>query len=403
MNDDASIVRSRAASVRGAGATLRATNVEKRADWLAKAAASLARRARDARRALSDATGLSIPMVEWGTETTLSTVREDAMLALVARAQEENGRALRPISMLSIVLAGNVFTAPVRGILAPLLFGVPVLVKAASSEALFPAMLREALRSADSELGAAMDVVAFPGGDLECEAALVELADKVSVYGSDDTVAVMAARLGANRVIAHGHGVSVAYCGAGALDDARINDTIARLSLDICAYDQRGCLSPQVVYVEETPHLSARDFGERLAETGLGPMSEALPRGPLPVGVGAAQAQWRGMAEVEGLLLSGDTYAVSIPEAGPIRWSPGYRNVTIASVGGLDDALNAMEPIGSNLKCVGADRTSVGRVGAGLADSAALSAVACALGEMQTPTFDAPADGRPIWQGLSRP
>jgi hypothetical protein len=223
------------------------------------------------------------------------------------------------------------------------------------------------------------------------------------VYGSDDTVAIMAARLGADRLIAHGHGVSVAYCGADALDDARINGTIARLSLDICAYDQRGCLSPQVVYVEETPRLSARDFGERLAETGLDPMSQVLPRGPLPAEIGAAQAQWRGMAEVEGALLSGDTYAVSIPEAGPIRWSPGYRNVTIASVGGLDDALNAMEPIGSNLKCVGADRASVGRVRSSLANSAVLTAVVCTLGEMQTPTFDAPADGRPIWQGLSRP
>jgi hypothetical protein len=268
---------------------------------------------------------------------------------------------------------------------------------------MFPAMLKDALRSVDSRLGASMDLVAFPGGDIEREAALVELAEVVSVYGSDETVVAMAARLGDTPLIAHGHGVSVAYCGTDALNDAQISNTIAGLSLDICAYDQRGCLSPQLVYVEETPDRSAADFARRLAEEGLGPICKTLPRGPLPVSVGAAQTQWRGIAEVEGTLVRGDTYAVSIRQAQPIRWSPAYRNVTLAPVRGLDEALEAMKAIGSTLKCVGADSALISELQARLAQSPALSAYACAIGEMQTPPLDAPADGRPIWHGLFRP
>jgi hypothetical protein len=247
-----------------------------------------------------------------------------------------------------------------------------------------------------------MSLVTFPGGDVEREAALVESAELVAVYGGDATVEAIAARLGSTPLIAHGHGVSVAYCGKNALGDTHIARTISNLSLDVCAYDQRGCLSPQVVYVEETPELSAAAFAERLANEGLGPLSRTLPRGPLPVSVGAAQTQWRGIAEVEGSLVRGDTYAVSVREAQPIRWSPGFRNVTVAPVRGLDEASQAMQRIGSNLKCVGADPTSIPKVEARLAGTPTLSATTCAIGTMQTPSLDAPADGHPIWHGLFR-
>jgi hypothetical protein len=402
VTDDASVVRARAASVLEAGKALSASTLEDRARWLSQAATTLAQRSDDACDALSETTGLSIPMVEWATRTTLGTITEDALLGLAQSAQKGTRRAPDPIAMLAVVLAGNVFTASVRGIVVPLLFGVPVLVKASSRETLFPAMLRDALRGADSRLGAAMSLVAFQGGDVEREAALVDSAEAVSVYGGDATVEAMAARLGSTPLIAHGHGVSVAYCGHDALEDAHIGLTISSLSLDICAYDQRGCLSPQLVYVEETPGLSAAAFAERLAKEGLEPLSRTLPRGPLPVSIGAVQTQWRGMAEVEGSLVRGDTYSVSVRETQPIRWSPGFRNVTVSPVRGLDEALQAMQPIGSNLKCVGADSASIAKVEAQLARSPTLSATTCAIGTMQTPSLDAPADGRPIWHGLFR-
>ena len=144
------------------------------------------------------------------------------------------------------------------------------------------------------------------------------------------------------------------------------------------------------------------DFAERLAKEGLTPLSRTLPRGPLPVSVGAAQAQWRGVAEVDGSLVRGDTHAVSVRESQPIRWSPGFRNVTVTPVRALDEALQAMRPIGSNLKCVGADSASLPELEARLASSPTLSAYACAIGTMQTPSLDAPADGYPIWHGLFR-
>lgn len=400
---DAALIRNRAAGLVDAGGVLRVTSLEDRAQWLVEAAETLAQQVRQASRELGGATGLSAPMVEWASDTTLGTIRKHSMLRLAKEAAGQSEPGAKPVALLSVVLAGNVFTAPVRGILVPLLLGTPVLVKASSKESRFPAMLRDALRRINLGLGAAIDVVRFPGGDLEREAAFVECADLVSVYGSDETIRAMTARLGGAAIVGHGHGVSAAYCGAKSMSDANLSDTIRELSLDVCAYDQRGCLSPQLVYVEESAEHSVGSFARRLASEGLEPMSLRLPRGPLPPSIGAKQAQWRGLAEVEGTLICGATYAVAVRPARAIRWSPGYRNVTLVPVRGVADALQAMEPIGSNLKCVGADPASISEIRTQLERSPGLSAYACALGTMQTPALDAPADGRPIWHGLLRP
>lgn len=399
MTDSAASIRERRSAVRDASEKVRTTPLEDRAQWLADGAERLRREAIDQREALAKVTGLSPPMVRWGASTTLDTVQTGPLLSIARDA----ATAGRPIDMLSVVLAGNLFTSVVRAVVVPLVLGIPVLAKASSREAMFPLMLREALRRADAELGAAFDVVGFPGGDVECETALIDAAGAVAVYGGDESVSGVRTRHARTPVIAHGHGVSVAYCGGRALSPPRIANSIAALSLDICAYDQRGCLSPQIVYVEEAADGGALAFAERLAYEGLAPMETALPRGPLPGEVGAAQAQWRGLAEVESQLIEGERFAIAVTSGRGARWSPGYRNVTVAGVPSIGDALQAVVPLGAGLKCVGADEDSLSSWESHLHRDAALNAYACPLGTMQTPGLDAPADGHPIWHGLVRP
>jgi hypothetical protein len=301
---------------------------------------------------------------------------------------------------LSVVLAGNLFTAAARAIIVPLLLGVPVLAKASSRERLFPAMLQDALVGVDARLAAALEVVVFHGGDVDEETAMIEGSAATAVYGTDGTIDAIRQRHPNAHLIPHGHGVSVAYCGPDALGEDRIEDTIASVALDVCAYDQRGCLSPQIIFVADNAACSSSTFAEKLASLGLQPLASELPRGPLPLEVGAAQAQWRGAAEVEGSLTVGDGFSIAVRPPEPIRWSPGYRNVTVAPVDDLAAVLTAIAPLGAALKCMGVDEGASPALRRALDAEPGLSAYTCPLGTMQTPSLDAPADGNPVWHGL---
>ena len=395
MNRMEPMIRERGAAVLDAGVALRAATLEARVDWLAAASRRLADTAHQSSAALASSTGLSRAMVEWGTRTTLDTVRAPTLRALAKQALRDG---FTPIPLLSVVLAGNLFTASVREILVPLLLGVPVLAKASTREDAFPRMLVEALRHVDATLGGAVDVVTFSGGDAAAERALFERAGAVAVYGSDATLAEIQSRHPNTPLIAHGHGVSAAYCGRAALEAAPIEGTAAAAALDVAAYDQRGCLSPQVIYVEETRACSAEAFAESLARG----LETALPRGPLPLPAGAAQAQWRGLAEVEGRLILGDSYAISVRPAESIRWSPAYRNVNVSPVASPSEAAERMQAFAQHLKCVGVDSESRATLQAELRRHTGITAYTCTLGTMQTPPLDAPADGQPPWRGLLR-
>jgi hypothetical protein len=407
MADDAATVERRARAVRVAGELLRERTTEAHARWLTAASKAFAADTpigREARRLLPEATGLSGPMVDWALRTTFDTVDREALLAVAREAgRSSRARGADPISLLGLILAGNVFTASVRGIVVPLLLGVPVLAKASSRDTLFPRLMRQALREADPSLGAAMDLVVFPGGrGRDCENALFSLAETIGVYGADETIAAVRHRIGrGTTLVAHGHGVSAAFCGARALESDAIAETTERIALDIAAYDQRGCLSPQAVYVERTEARSTTDFVSRLSQA-LSTVSKSLPRGALPNGIGAAQTQWRGLAEVEGTLVRGAAHALAHAANGRIRWSPGYRNATVVEVEGLDRALEAMGEYAAHLKCIGADRWTLPSLRNRLSGDAPWTAYATEIGTMQTPALGAPADGRPVWEGLFR-
>lgn len=399
MTDDADSVRMHADRARAAGAVVRAQSLEARASWLSESAARLGPSkalGEEAREVLLKSTGLSGAMIDWCLRTTLQTVEREALVRLGEAARAEAGDDVEPLSLLSLVLAGNVFTTPVRAVVVPLLLGAPVLAKTSSKETHFAWLLCRALRSANEELGEALQVVAFGRDERGPQRALVEHAAAVGVYGGDDAVAAVGALAArAVPVVAHGHGLSTAFVSRIA---ATATEAARQLAIDVAAYDQRGCLSPSVVYVE-----GDRDEAERFAASlsaELEAVERRLPRGPLPDAVAAAQVQWRGLAAVDGTLLRGTTHSVAVQPLGPPRWSPGYRNVAVVPVGGLEDAVESMATFSSHLKCVGCDETNLTELASALRAYSTFHAYVTPVGTMQTPALDAPQDGHPIWQGL---
>ncbi|HEY8427151.1 MAG TPA: acyl-CoA reductase, partial [Sandaracinaceae bacterium] len=384
-----------------ASPALRARDPDEIADSVARAWESIANPelalGRAARSELPRSTGLSLPMVAWALDATLTGAGE-AIREAARRMRPPAGAIAAPPRLSVLVLAGNVFTACVQPWSLALLSRAPLLVKASSSDDVLPRLFHAALAEVDPELADACAVVTFPGGTPALEATMLSRADVVSVYGSDATIASIRARLGAGAtLIAHGHGVGAGYVPREALaDEESARRAADAFALDVAAYDQRGCMSPHVIWIERGAPVRGLELARMLARS-LERLAEELPRGALSTEAGAAQLQWRGVSAAHGVLIEGDGWAVSYEGESPLRISPGHRNVLVLDV--EDDAAlaRAVAPLGVHLKCLGVAADRDRREAVARALPAPLAPRVCEAGAMQRPSLLALADGRPPW------
>lgn len=113
-------------------------------------------------------------------------------------------------------------------------------------------------------------------------------ANAVIVYGSDETIAAVRARVVPGTVfIGHGHKVSFGVV----WEDAEFS-SCAGAARDASLFDQQGCLSPHVFYVRETEPGFVRRYAEALAAA-MEDFNRAHPRGVLTIGERAAIANLR--------------------------------------------------------------------------------------------------------------
>lgn len=351
------------------------------------------------RQSLQSETGLSAPMIEWGLLTSLTSLRH-APLPELQRSLPANSRR----ELIGVVLAGNVFVAALRALCLPLLAGAHVLAKTATREGAFAQAIQAALQAADAEIGARLAVVQFPREDAEASDALCEGVDALSVYGDDATIAQLRDKLPHQaRIIAHGHGISAAYVAREQLATAELAaSTAERVALDICAYDQHGCLSPHFVCVQPGGAVSPQSFAKLLAEQAMPTLAQLLPPAepnPSDMNAQAARLQWQGIAAVRGELFAHPTHAVSF-EPSPMRPSPGGRLVSVYACNDHEQLRELLLPFCQHLKCVGVAGNKSERAAVSDMLSNFCKAAVCMSGEMQTPAFDAWADGAPPLSGL---
>lgn len=195
--------------------------------------------------------------------------------------------------------AGNVAGVSVGGVVRALLARSPVLLKPGLHDAVLPVLYARALADCDPELAAALGVLYWPGGADTVEAEVLPRAGLVVVYGGTDTVAAVRARLPiATPLVAHSHRVGVALVGREALATGRADRTALDAARAVAAFDQRGCVSPHLFWVEEGGALTPAEWAARLAAA-MAALEQDLPAGPAAPEVASRVQQLRGTWELK--------------------------------------------------------------------------------------------------------
>ena len=309
------------------------------------------------------------------------------------------------------ICAGNLPIPTLNSIVLGLLVRSAQFVKCASGSSLIPRLFAHSLYQADSKLGACLEIAEWRGGNEPLEAALFAESDCVTVTGSDEAIVGIRQRLPERtRLLSYGQKVSFGYITQESLDLRDAGELVKRAALDVTAWDQLGCLSPHVIYVERDGQVSGVKFAEMLAEE-LARLESSEPRGPLSTEAAASIASLRAMYGVR---------AAHIPDTrhwcseGSTAWTVVFetdarfqvsclnRFIYVKEVGSLTDVIQGVDMLHGKV-------STVGVVAPDHQMSAIVNRLAkwgvsriCPLGQMQNPPLTWRHDGRPPLGDLVR-
>jgi len=330
--------------------------------------------------------------------------RLDQIVSSDAEQMSKRGAIATAPELLVHFTAGNLPVPALMSIVLGVLVRSAQFVKCATGAALLPRLFAHSLYHAEPKLGACLEIAEWPGADHTLADALFNEADCVTATGSDSTLAAISLRLPANtRLLRYGHRVSFAFVASRVLSGLNSRKIVGRAAADVVAWNQLGCLSPHVIYVEEGGGLSAELFAAALAEE-LERREAAEPRGTLPVETAAAIASRRSIYEVRAAH-SPDTRHWSsrnstawtvVYEADP-RFQLSCLNhfIYVKGVKNLTEALHSSDSVRGKVSTVGLAAPE--DQAQGLATTLARWGVArvCPLGQMQAPPLTWRHDGRP--------
>lgn len=178
--------------------------------------------------------------------------------------QGESLKAMPP-RLLVQYGSGNVPGTSATALVRALLVGAPTVVKPGQGDRVLPELLGRALLEVEPSLQDTFLVGDWRGGQGgHVEERCLAAADRMVIYGGLEAVKAVRHLLPPLTPLdIYGPRISGAILLAQATS---ISAHVEAAADAICAYEQRGCVSPQVFWVQESPDQSARAWAEALAE-----------------------------------------------------------------------------------------------------------------------------------------
>ncbi len=299
------------------------------------------------------------------------------------------------------VWAGNVPGLPLWSLISGLLVKSGTIGKVSSAEPLVAGWFAQMLVEVDPRLADCLAVVWWRGGDALQEQLFYSQADLVLAYGGNPALEAIRKQVPlTSRFLPFGHKISFALVSKAALDVRQGLKSAQLAALDIVRYEQQGCYSPHVIYVQRAGAISPEDFARYLSNE-LQALEKKYPPSKLSLNDAVLMANWTQAQEIKALseprsdVSSGrHGTVVFCDQLQPFEPTAMNRTIKVVAVDDLTQVLPLIEPHRAYLQTVGLAATpeeifklahQLGTLGV---------TRICALGEMTAPEAGWHHDGR---------
>ena len=366
-------------------------------------------------------TGFSRASLAYGMDRFFSRVTEDSLHNLMTQEFGDSRRMDSPLGtpeeraenrvsmakgpeLIALVAAANLPSLTILGMIRGLLIGSAQFIKCPEGSAFLPKLFAHSLYDAHPKLGACIELASWAGGNELLEEALFGESDCVVATGRDETLASVLSRILPNqRFVGYGSKVSFAYIQKDMLSRAMAKELAKNTAQDVASWNQLGCLSPHLVYVEKDGAVSPEMFSEMLAEA-LEQIEATQPRGNIPNSEEEHIAYKRnfyegrsnGTGDVRQWKSDGDTNWTVVYEEDPVfTTSCLNRFVHVKTVKDVEEMLRVAEMARNQVSTVGlsAPKNDAEHIVKKLAHWGVTRI--CPIGQMQNPPLGWRHDGRP--------
>ena len=341
-----------------------------------------------------------------------TTQRLDAFSASNSDSRTRRMALATGPELLGHITAGCVPNAAFMAILLGLLTRSAQFIKCARGGAYLPRLFLHSLYGSEPKLGACIEIAEWRGGFGGLEQALFAQCEGVTATGSDEAVeAVRRALPPRVRFAGYGHQISFGYVTREALSGWRAKKIVAAAAADVVAWDQLGCLSPHVFYVEDNVTGLALHFAGQLAAE-LERLEACEPRGRIPTETAAHIAARRALYEVRAAhspdttrhWCSPDSTAWTVVFEADARFQLSCLNrfIYVKSVQDVGEALRGADSVRDHTSTVGLAAQEHELEGLAKQFARWGATRVCPLGLMQNPPLTWRHDGRSLLGDLVR-
>jgi hypothetical protein len=373
-----------------------------------------------------DQTGFSAQTLDRGLSSFFDQLNRDNLEALISqefghqrrldgmstnkeeRFTDRSAIATGP-ELLVHICAGTLPNSTLTNMVFGLLVGSAQFVKCGRGASFIPRAFAHSIYEEEPKMGACFEIAEWAGGNAQFEEPLFAEASCVTAMGSDETIRSLRDRLPLDvKFLGYGHRLSFGYVAQEMLEGFLASETVRNAALDVAAWDQRGCLSPHVFYVEKGGAIAPAVFARCLAEE-LEKLQKTQPRADLTPEESAVVATRRSLYELraasdEGTRLwssEDSTDWTVIFETDP-QWQTSCANrfVYVKEVQNVEETRRHLEPIREFLSTAGiaAPDERVEELATAFARFGVTRV--CPIGRMQSPPLTWRHDGQPALANL---
>ena len=311
---------------------------------------------------------------------------------------------VRGPELLVHIAAGNIPNSTLTSMILGLLLRSAQFLKCGSNAAFVPRLFAHSLYEVEPKLASCLEIAEWKGGARELESLLFQEADCLTATGSDETLEKIRRHLpGKVRFLGYGNRVSFGYISHESLSAVDAAKLVTQAAHDVIAWNQLGCLSPHVFYVENGGRISPEKFSELLANE-LAHHEQHIPRGKLRTEEAAAIHHRRSFYDVR---VANSSDAKKWESEGSTAWTVVFENdprfqlsclnrfIYVKGVTTLTEALQGADNVFGKVSTVGiaAPQNRAQKIVEELAGWGVTRI--CPVGQMQKPPLTWRHDGRP--------